>query len=464
MTREDTNGNTTVLAIRQGSLRGRTDGGVTAFRGIPYAAPPVGRLRFRPPAAHPGWPGVRDATEAGPSVPQGPGRLAPVMGERTADWDEDGCLNLNVWTPAGVVGTGGAIGTGGAFRPAAGDRPRPVLLWFHGGGFASGSGGWDWYDGARLAAAGDLVVVTANYRIGPLGYLHLPEAGADNLGVRDQAAALHWVRDTIGAFGGDPDRITVGGQSAGAYSALALALDPATGPLVHRVVLQSGPWNLLPQAPEDATRAADRFLALLGIERDEHLAKSLRDVPAADLLDAYGRVAAELARPGDGAPPMYPVLGGFGYPAAWPTALAAGALAGKGVLVGSTTHEATAFLGPDAPADLVAAVTRAAFGEGVDTLARECAAHGTPAHVYRFARASTAVPGLGAPHCAELPFSFDRLDAYATAPMLGPVDAQDRELARSFSGALAAFAATGDPGWPAHRPGVEPYVRVIGGN
>ncbi|MEV7279491.1 carboxylesterase family protein [Streptomyces sp. NPDC093111] len=454
MTREDTNGNTTVLAIRQGSLRGTTDGGVTAFRGIPYAAPPVGRLRFRPPAAHPGWPGIRDATRPGPSVPQGPGRLAAVMGARTPDGDEEGCLNLNVWTPAGAVGT---------------DRPRPVLLWFHGGGFASGSGGWDWYDGARLAAAGDIVVVTANYRIGPLGYLHLPEAGADNLGVRDQAAVLHWVRDTIGAFGGDPDRITVGGQSAGAYSALALALDPATGPLVHRVVLQSGPWSLRPQAPEVAAHAADRFLALLGIERDEHLAKSLRDVPVADLLDAYGRVAAELARPGDAAPPMYPVLGGFGHRADRPTALAGGGLAGgglagKGVLVGSTTHEATAFLGPDAPADLVAAVTRAAFGEGVDTLARECAAHGTPAHVYRFGRVSTAVPGLGAPHCADLPFAFDRLDAYATAPMLGPVDAGDRELARSFSGALAAFTATGYPGWPAHRPGVEPYVRTLGGN
>ncbi|KKZ70822.1 carboxylesterase [Streptomyces showdoensis] len=434
------------MTIRQGSLRGVTDGGVSAFRGIPYAAPPVGRLRFRPPADHPGWPGVRDAGGAGPSVPQGPGRLAPVMGARIPDWDEAGCLNLNVWTPRGAPADGA-------------DRPRPVLLWFHGGGFTSGSGGWDWYDGARLAAAGDIVVVTANYRLGPLGYLHLPEAGADNLGSRDQAAALRWVRDTIRAFGGDPARITVGGQSAGAYSALALALDPETGPLVHRLILQSGPWNLLPQSPAAADRAADLFLDLLGIARDEHLAKALRDVPAGDLLDAYGRVAAELARPGDGAPPMHPVLGGAGHPTAWPTALADGALAGKGVLVGSTEHEATAFLGPDAPAELVAAVTRAAFGEGVDTLARECAAHGTPAHVYRFARVSTAVPGLGAPHCSDLPFAFDRLDAYATAPMLGPVDARDRELAREFSGALAAFTATGDPGWPAHRPEAAPYVR-----
>ncbi|MFE1377878.1 carboxylesterase family protein [Streptomyces sp. NPDC058740] len=439
-------GRTTVVGIRQGNLRGVTDGGVKAYRGIPYAAPPVGRLRFRPPAEHPGWPGVRDATAPGPSVPQGPGRLAPVMGARTPDWDEDGCLNLNVWTPADA---------------AEGQRPRPVLLWFHGGGFTSGSGGWDWYDGSRLAAAGDIVVVTANYRIGPLGHLHLPETGADNLGARDQAAALHWVRENAGAFGGDPARITVGGQSAGAYSALALALDPATGPLIHQLILQSGPWSLLPQAPEDAAHAANRYLGLLGIERDEHLAKSLRDVPAVDLLDAFARLAAELARPGDAAPPLYPVLGGAGYPRPWPDAVADGALAGKRVLIGRTEHEATAFLGPDAPADLVAAVTQAAFGAGVDTLAAACAAHGTPAHVYRFARASTAVPGLGAPHCADLPFAFDHLDAYATAPMLGPVDAGDRALARAFSGALAAFTATGDPGWPAHRPGGAPHVETF---
>lgn len=437
-------GRTTVVGIRQGGLRGVTDGEVTAYRGIPYAAPPVGRLRFRPPEEHPGWPGVRDATQPGPSVPQGPGRLAPVMGARTPDWDEDGCLNLNVWTPAGAAG---------------GQRPRPVLLWFHGGGFTSGSGGWDWYDGTRLAAAGDIVVVTANYRIGALGYLHLPEAGADNLGARDQAAALHWVRQNAGAFGGDPARITVGGQSAGAYSALALALDPATGPLIHRLILQSGPWNLLPQRPEDADRAANRYLGLLGIERDEHLAKALRDVPVADLLDAYGKLAAELARPGDAAPPLHPVLGGAGHPRPWPQAVMDGALAGKQVLIGSTEHEATAFLGADAPADLVAAVTRAAFGAGVDTIAAACAAHGTPAHVYRFARSSTAVPGLGAPHCADLPFAFDHLDAYATAPMLGPVDAADRALARALSGALAAFTATGDPGWPAHRPTADPYVQ-----
>ncbi|MFI8520865.1 carboxylesterase family protein [Streptomyces sp. NPDC085481] len=263
-------GRTTVVAIRQGRLRGVADGPVSAFRGIPYAASPVGRLRFRPPVAHPGWGGVRDAAEAGPAVPQAASRLAAVMGEREADWDEDGCLRLNVWTPGDAIG---------------GRRPRAVLVWYHGGGFTSGSGGWDWYDGARLAAAGDIVVLTANYRVGALGYLRLPEVGAD---------------------------------------------------------------------------------------------------------------------------------------------------------------------------------TQAAFGAGVETLADACAALGTPAHVYRFTRISTAVPGLGAPHCSDLPFAFDNLDAYASAPMLGPVGTGDRALARSFSGALAAFTATGDPGWPAYRPDPDPYVHRFG--
>src|SRR5271154_280509 len=211
------------VTVQQGSICGSSDGTVIAFRGIPYAASPVGSLRFRPPAPHPGWSGVRDGSRPGPAAPQGPSRLEWAMGPREPDWDEAGCLNLNVWTPANAL-------------PDA--TPRPVLVWFHGGGFTSGSGGWDWYDGRNLAAAGNIVVVTANYRLGPLGYLRLPGIGADNLGCQDQAAVLRWTRDNIGAFGGDPAQVTVGGQSGGAYSALLLAIDPATSDLVHRVIAQ----------------------------------------------------------------------------------------------------------------------------------------------------------------------------------------------------------------------------------
>src|SRR5580692_1371907 len=228
-----------VVGTESGSVQGTSEGGVAAFRGIPYAASPVGDRRFAAPGQHPKWPGLRDATRPGPSVPQGPSRLEAVMGRRTPDWDEDGSLTLNVWTPR---------------LPVDGPAPRalPVLVWFHGGGFTSGSGGWEWYDGRNLAAAGNIVVVTANYRIGPLGYLYLPELGIENLGVRDQAAVLAWVERNITAFGGDPGALTVGGQSAGAFSALYHALSPVTGPHINRVITQSGPWGLAPQHPSEA--------------------------------------------------------------------------------------------------------------------------------------------------------------------------------------------------------------------
>ncbi len=159
---------TATVPTEAGAVRGTVENGVAAFRGIPYAAEPIGALRFTAPAAAPPWIGVRDASRPGPSAPQGPSRLEAVMGARTPDWNEAGCLTVNVWSP----------------RPDDGSVDgRPVLLWFHGGGFTSGSGGWNWYDGARLAAAGDIVVVTANYRLGPLGYLYV---GAPMLGPVDR--------------------------------------------------------------------------------------------------------------------------------------------------------------------------------------------------------------------------------------------------------------------------------------
>jgi para-nitrobenzyl esterase len=440
--------NAPAVAMRQGPVRGSSDGTVLAFRGIPYAAPPVAELRFRPPAAHAGWSGTWDGSRSGPAVPQGRSRLEAVMGPQETGWDEGGCLNLNVWTPVSAL---------------HGTSPRPVLVWFHGGGFTSGSGGWDWYDGGHLAAAGDIVVVTANYRLGPLGYLRRPGIGADNLGCQDQAAVLRWARDNIAAFGGDPAQVTVGGQSAGAYSALMLAIDPATTHLVHRVIAQSGPWALDPQPQGAADEAASRYLALLGIDSDE----ALRQVPAADLVTAYGELAVQLARPGNIAPPMYPVLGGPGTPLGWQDGLERAGGTAKQVLIGSTEDEMTAFLAMTGGLpEGTKAATEQAFGAGVTQIAEACAARGTPAVVYRFARVSTADPALGATHCSDLPFAFDNLDAYTRAPMLGPVGDFDRTLAHSLSGALARFVATGvagNPDWPAYRPREDRHVRRFGG-
>ncbi|MBH1937562.1 carboxylesterase/lipase family protein [Streptomyces sp. AV19] len=417
--------NEPVVTVPAGRLRGTTDGTVAAFRGIPYAASPVGALRFAAPRPHPGWDGERDAAVAGPSAPQGPSRLAPLMGARVPDWDEDGCLNLNVWTPAAALEDGAG--------------PRPVLLWFHGGSFTSGSGGWDWYDGARLAALGDMVVVTANYRLGALGWLYLPEHGVGNLGSRDQAAALRWVHATIGAFGGDPSRVTVGGQSAGAHSALALAVDPATAGLVHRVLAQSGPFGLPPQDPD---RAAGTARGLLGALDSPAGLEGLRALPAATLLDASARAAARAARPGEVAPAFMPVLGAAGCPRSPLDAVREGALDGRPLLIGTTTDEMTAFgpLEADGPE---------VFHAAGDEIALRSAAQGGDTFVYRFGRRPEPDPmGLGATHCADLPFLFGTFDAFPDAPILGPVTDADRALSGSFAGAVAAFVNGGAP-WPA---------------
>ncbi|MEU1616967.1 carboxylesterase family protein [Streptomyces sp. NPDC005722] len=418
-----------VAVTERGPVRGVTgEHGVAAFRGIPYAASPVGPLRFAPPAPPPGWSGVRDAAHPGPDVPQAPSRLAVVTGPHASHGDEEGCLTLNVWAPEGALDAGAV--------------PRGVLVWFHGGGFTTGSGGWDWFDGARLAALGGIVVVTANYRVGPLGWLYLPELGATNLGSRDQATVLHWVRDNIASFGGDPALITVGGQSAGAYSALCLAVDPATRPLVRRVIAESGPWGLAPQEPAEAAEVTDAYLRLRGVGHPQEL----REMPAERLVSAYGRLAAERARPGDVAPPMYPVLGGAGVPRAPMAAVAAGGLDGTDVLLGSAQDEMTAFHAASPAMFPTADGTERVFGAGVTEIASHCAERGRPAYVYRFTRRPPGDDGtLGATHCSELPFLFGTFAAFADAPMLGPVDDADRALARSFGGALAAFVAGGRP-------------------
>lgn len=464
-----------VVTTESGSVRGTAEDGVAAFRGVPYAASPVGERRFAAPAQHPRWPGLRDADRPGPSVPQSPSRLEAVMGRRTPDWNEDGSLTLNVWTPS---------------LPADGAAPRalPVLLWFHGGGFTSGSGGWDWYDGRNLAAAGEIVVVTANYRLGPLGYLYLPEHGIENLGVQDQAAALAWVRRNIASFGGDPDNLTVGGQSAGAFSALYLALSPVTGPHINRLITQSGPFGLGPQDPEEAADHARSYLDLLGLNGSPDPRAALRAVPVVQLLAAYQQLSQDLSRPGNVAPPMYPVLGATGMPVAWQQAVATGRLDGKDLLTGTTRNEMTSFFAFDpriraitagqarsivagqtgggaerfdraaarlpgaAPSEVLTEVaTELVFRDGTIAIADHHAAADNPAYVYQFDHAPAGDPAhLGAAHCVELPFFFNTFDAYPDSPMLGEATAAARALGDTFSRAAAAFTATGRPatdGW-----------------
>ena len=476
-----------VVDTESGSVQGTVQDGIAAYRGIPYAASPVADLRFAAPQQHPKWPGLRDAAQVGPSVPQDASRLEAVMGPRTPDWNEDGSLTVNVWTPR-LPGDSSA------------ERARPVLVWFHGGGFTSGSGGWDWYDGSNLAAAGDIIVVTANYRIGPLGYLYLPELGVENLGVQDQGAVLAWVKRNIGSFGGDPEDITVGGQSAGAFSSLCLAASPVTGPLIKRVITQSGPLGLAPQDPEEAAEHARRFVEILGLSGSLDLLAGLRAVPADQLLAAYRQLGGELSRPGNVAPPMFPVLGASGIPATWQQALSDGRLNGKQLLTGTTRNEMTSFFAFDpriqaitadqarsivatqlddgahrydqtaaqqhtaAPSDVITELeTEILFRDGTLVVADHQAAAGYATYVYQFDYTPADDPKhLGAAHCSELPFFFNTIDAYPDSPMLGRPTAEARHLAHTFAHAVAAFVATGRPAdnrWQPYESGNAATVR-----
>lgn len=395
-----------------GTLRGVSTGAVTAFLGVPYAVAD----RFAAPRPAPAWEGVRDAVRPGAAVPQAPSRLSHVMGPDSALSHDEDCLSLNVWTPGG---------TG-----------LPVLVWLHGGGFSSGSGAESWYDGALLAERGRMVVVTVNYRLGALGYLYLsPEFGPANPGLLDQAAALRWVRDGIAAFGGDPGRVTVAGQSAGALSALALA--GRHPDLFQRVVLQSTPAGVRPYDPGEAAAIGHRLLDVLGLSPRD--ADRLRTLPVSRLLAAQGELARQEAGPRSVTPP-FQLVAADGVPAD---------LSGGGMptLIGTTLDEARAFF-PSAPAELTARI----FGDGSLRLARQAA----PAYAYRFDWSPPGSP-FGACHCIELPFLLGTPDAWRAAPMLAGADPADLlRLTGKVQGAWARFVH-GDSPWPEF-----PHVRHFG--
>ncbi|MGV0813623.1 carboxylesterase family protein [Mycolicibacterium boenickei] len=246
-----------LVHLSTGTLRGAVTSEHRLFAGVPYAAPPVGPLRFAAPAPAPGWPGERDATQPGARCIQDPS-ADPERGLNTA---ED-CLTLNVWTP-----------------PVSDDR-RPVMVWIHGGAFVGGSSGI--YDAGRLAARGDIVVVTINYRLGALGFLAHPALGAGgdigNYGLADQQAALRWVRDNIADFGGDPEKVTVAGESAGGMSVCDHLVAPGSTGLFRAAILMSAPC----QAQADlatATRRSLEYAAAVGCPDPAGAATCLRTLP-----------------------------------------------------------------------------------------------------------------------------------------------------------------------------------------
>ncbi|WP_343244892.1 carboxylesterase family protein [Streptomyces sp. SID14478] len=444
-----------IVETAHGAVRGTVENGITVFRGIPYAAAPVGPLRFRPPAPVEPWQGIRETTAFGPTAPKNP--YAAPLDALLPDPDiaGDACLNLNVWVPA----------------PS--DGPRPVMVWIHGGSLRNGSSAVPTYDGAAFARDG-VVLVSLNYRLGIEGFGVFPDAPA-NLGLHDQLAALTWVRDNIGAFGGDPDHVTVFGESAGATSIGALLASPRAQGLFRRAVLQSGTPTAV--APATAARTTTSLAEHLGIAPT---AEAFARADRGRLLAAQ-RAVTQRGNPLTGGLGFHIVLDDDVVPRDPAAALADGASDGTDVLMGSTTDEYRLWFVPSGLVDRIGELTlRAALikqrapwraarvyragrpgaspGEilgaiATDTLLRvpmnrladARARRPGRTHVYEFAWPSP-VQGLGACHALELGFVFDTLDAPDTRLLTG--DSAPRSLARAMHAAWVSFATDGDPGWP----------------
>ncbi len=473
------------VEIDTGVLHGVEQGGTRAFLGIPYAAPPVGAERWRPPQPAAPWDGVREATTVGVQCPQALSLAGP-------GGDED-CLSVNVWTPT----------------RAGDDGLVPVMVWLHGGGFVFGSGGDKFYAGRFLAETYGVVIVTVNYRLGVLGFLAHPALAVEdpaypssgNYGLDDQLAALGWVQRNIARFGGDPGNVLLFGESAGGYSTCAHYVSPRSEGLFARAIAQSG---LCTSSVLEATRAEAEAT---GVELAQDLGcpptgpeavACLRGKPADALLAATALPAAADQPPGG---PLYiggsasllttrPSVDGFVVQKPMREAFAAGGFEPRPLIVGTTRDEGTLFHSPlfavevttDAEyraalgrrfgqsnvAAIVARYPVAAFGSPNRALAevtgdaffvcparqaaRDAAAAGAPVYLYSFERLPevAAFPGLGVFHSAELPFVFGTDPAYP----LAQVGASGAATAAALQAMWTQFAATGDPNgtgpeWPA---------------
>jgi para-nitrobenzyl esterase len=485
-----------IVETSYGKIRGQVADGLCVFRGIPFARPPLGERRFLAPEPAEAWAGVRDALRFGAPAPQNASALGPALSVDVGEASED-CLYLNVWTPA-----------------ADGSR-RPVMVWIHGGGFVIGSGSQTIYSGAALAQRGDVVVVTTNYRLGALGFLHLPEqwqgglGATGNEGLLDQIAALEWVRSEIERFGGDPDNVSVFGESAGSMSIAALLAAPRARGLFRRAILQSGSANFV-TTPARARRVAERLLQELGLEMAQ--AQRLRDVPVPQLLEAQQKTFVALAGQFAGLP-FQPVTDGEVIPEHPFATVQSGFARDVALLIGTTRDEMKlfGFTDPKArtldeagllerceriiPGADAAGASRAKLA--IDTYRRARAARRAPTtppelwfaidtdrvfrhpalhladlqrrhrpqtYVYLFTWESPLMNGaFGACHALDLPFVFGTFND----PMIGLFSGNGPDVAalsELIQGAWLAFARGGKPSherlgdWPSYDPDLRPTM------
>jgi para-nitrobenzyl esterase len=451
-----------VVSTAAGKIRGTMQDKVHAFRGVPYGASTEGSGRFLPPAKPQPWTGVRDALELGPASPQVPSNLIPESMAQQPKTDATGnedCLHLNVWS-SGLSGK------------------RPVMVWFHGGGYSAGSANWNMYNGGNLAAKQDVVVVTVNHRLNVFGYLYLAELGGErfaessNVGMLDCIAALEWVRDNILAFGGDPGNVTIFGQSGGGGKVSTLMAMPMAKGLFHRAIAMSGS-AVKGEARGQATKGAVAFMAKLGLTPNQ--VDELQKMPQAQLLGAMREVRGLR---------LNPVVDGRTLPGDPFDPTAPAITANVPMMIGSTETEVTwnnnvNFDALDdaalrdriqngshvdgATADRLIAVYKKGrpqasnldlffimstdlsnFRSGTDTEAERKAALGkAPVYKYYFQWYSPVREGkLRSYHTLDIPFVFENVDIAQS--MVGS-GAERYPLADKMSGAWAAFARSGNP-------------------
>lgn len=433
--------------LAAGRLAGASDGEVERFLNIPFAAAPVGALRWRAPQPVPRWRGVRDASQMGPACPQVI-RPALVAGG-VADRQSEDCLQLNIWRPKGA-------------------RKLPVMVWIHGGAHVIGSGSFPAFDGTAFARQ-DVILVTINYRLGALGWFAHPALTAaapkaeafGNYGLMDQLAALRWVQANIDAFGGDPKQVTLFGESAGAIGVTALLANPEAKGLFARAIVQSGIALAEPRSLADEEALGSALAGRAGAASDAS-ASDLRALPVEALVKA-----GETRSPGAMTGPF--IDGRLVREAPW-RSLARGEVNDVPLLVGANSNEASVILAMGVPPAMAtgylgpnAAGGRAAYGAGLDEieLARQVlgdawfvaparwlasqTSAGAPSYLYHFSYVASArrASAKGAAHGSEIPYLFGTLGYFAS--LAGPVSEEDRDFSAAISACWVAFAKGGAP-------------------
>ena len=461
--------NAAIVNTGTGKIEGTVENGIFIFKGIPYAAPPIGNLRWLPPQTAIPWQGIRPAKEFGSIAPQNEMPGGDVLGLEMNETQDEDCLFLNIWTRG------------------LDNKRRPVMIWIHGGAFIIGSGSQTMYRNHNLVARKDLVLVSINYRLGAFGFLNLKEVTGGRIpatgceGVLDQIAAVQWVRDNIEAFGGDPENITVFGESAGGMSIGSLMAMPEAQGKFHKAILESGAGNTVGSLDEGIHRAAE-FLNILEVKSTD--IRALRSLTVKQILDAQQKLGAMLQMKEGRITPFQPIVDGDALPDVPIKAIEKGSAAEVRTMAGTNLDEFKLFnimdpafkrldeagmirrlenlIPPEqvlnvaavyrkalvrrgetpSPSDILTAVqTDIMFRMPALKLVEAQCKNNQPAYNYLFKWKSPAIGGaLGACHALEMGFVFGNFDD--TFCGSGP---EAEALSHKMQDAWFAFASTGDP-------------------